>query len=423
MPHQRHRPAAARPVLALVACTLLAPALRAVPAAAASNPLADRRVESLASFSGRIWAGTDVGLYVLGSNGAWTVVGGTIADREVPALAVSGTWLVAGTNSGVLRSQDGSSWAAAGLNGEQVDSLSASGATLLAGTGTESGGNGYVQRSGDSGATWTAAPLTPALSGLPGDMVNAVLVASGSAPAWAGTGGGGALHSTDGSGGWSTTTGIQNSEVTSLWRDPSASSRLLAGSDDGLYSWTGSAWTTVSFPLADPWVGAMVTGGDGHPVLGTVTGEVFAERAGGGWTQRASGLSTVYSLLAVSGGGVLVGTDTGVACVGCPSTLAAAASPGPKRSGAATVPPPGARPGASAAASGSSPTAGGLSNATGATSAATGGAGGTTGTAGSGGSGDGSARWWIVGGLVALSAVLLAVGRLRSRRPGAAGDA
>jgi hypothetical protein len=405
--------------LLVAAATLLSAGLRATPAAAAGNVLSNHRVESLASFGGRIFAGTDSGLYVLGSNGAWTAVGGPIAGREVAALAVSGSWLVAGTESGVLRSGDGTTWTASGLNGAQVDSLSASGGTLLAGTGTEAGGNGFVRRSDDSGATWTSAPLTPALSGLPGQMVQAVLVANGSSPAWAGTAGGGALRSADGSGSWSSSSGMQSSEVTAFWRDPASASRVLGGTDMGLYSWNGSTWTAVSVPTSQPvWVQALATGADGHVLLGDIDGDVFAQGSGGGWTLRAHEPSSVFSLL-VSGGGILVGTDAGVACISCPASLAAAASPGPKRSGSATAHPATARPGSTAAA-GSSASATGPALA-GASSDAAGGAssGGTTGTTGDQGGG-GSLRWWIVGGLVALSAVLLLVGRLRSRKPATA---
>lgn len=385
---------------------------RASAAAVQSNPLADRRVESLVSFGGRIFAGTDAGLYELGSDGAWSAAGGPIGGREVSALAVSGSWLVAGTESGALRSPDGTTWQAAGLGGEQVDSLSAAGGTVLAGSGTESGGNGVVQRSDDSAGTWTAAPANPVVSGLPGEPVQAVLVPSGGLPAWAGTSGGGALYSADGTRGWTRTSGMRTSDVTAFWRDPATASALLAGSDDGLYAWDGSRWVAVGFPQSDPWVTALATGGDGHPLLGTFTGEVFARGAGGGWTQRASGLSSVYSLLAVAGGGVLVGTDAGVACIDCPSNLAAAASPGPPRSGAASAPPVASRPGTTSAA----PPAGGeLSPGVSETSPPDGAVGAVPPGA-SGGSGGGwSLRWWIAGGLVALSALLFGIGRVRTR--------
>jgi hypothetical protein len=424
--------------LAVIAALVGAGALWAAgPASAASTPLAGSSVFALASFDGQLWAGTDSGLYVLsgagsgsgsgsgaGSGASWTAVGGAFAGREVNALAVAGGWLVAGTQDGAVRTRDGSAWVGAGLGGQRVVSLSASGATLLAGTGHDSPSDGVVERSDDFGGTWTPAATTPALLGLPGDTVQAVLVPAGSSPAWAGTAGGGAFRSGDGRGGWSSTSGMRSSWVTAFWRDP-ASGQLLAGSDDGLYIWSGSAWSAASFPQPDPWVEALDTGPDGHAVAGTYDGGVYAQGAGGGWTLRASGLPSVLSILAVAGGGLLVGTTDGLSCVSCPAGVAAApATPGARRSDAApSLPPPSARAGAQARGPGgasapSSPRSGGASFDAHARSALAG----TAGASGSSSGGSGSAlRWLLVGGLVALSAGLFVVGRRRARRAAGSG--
>lgn len=370
--------------------------------AAAATGLQGTSIAALATFAGRIWAGTDSGLEVLGAGGgAWTAVGGPLAGREVDALAVSDGWLVVGTGDGALRSRDGSTWVAAGLSGERVASLAASGTTLLAGTGHDQPADGAVQRSDDSGATWTAAPLAPAVAGLPGETVQAVLTPSSGAAAWAATAGGGTFQSPDARGGWSGTSGMASNWVAALWRDPARPTRVLAGSDDGLYAWGGSGWTAMQFPQADPWVQALATGPGGYVVAGTYDGALYAQGTGGGWTLRASGMDSVLSVLAVAGGGLLVGTSNGVACVSCPTGIAAAASSpgGPGATGAPSLPPPGARagasplPGATAAASplpSAGTHAGDQRNA-------------LTATGGNAPGGASALRWGVIGGLIALA--------------------
>lgn len=408
-----------------VALPLAAQVHEPAAAAAAGNPLSGTSVFALADFAGRIWAGTDSGLYTLAAGSStWQPVGGPFDGREVNALAVAGSWLVAGTDSGAVRSNDGGTWVGAGLTGERVVSLAAAGGALLAGTGHDTPSDGVVQRSDDQGATWTSQPLSPTVVGLSGDTVQAVLAPSGSSPAWAGTAGSGPYHSGDGKGSWTAASGMQSNWVTSFWRDPSAAGRLLAGSDDGLYSWNGSSWTAVSFPQPDPWIQALATGPDGRVVAGTYDGAVYAQTAAGGWAQRASGLQSVLSLMAVSGGGLLVGTTDGVSCAGCTGTVAKAVpSPGAGGRAAPTLPPPAAR------GAGTRPRATGAAGAAqpGASASADGSAllgSGTSPGAGSGSPPGGvSPRWWIAGGLVALSVLLFAIGEVyRRRRAGATED-
>ena len=75
-------------------------------------------------------------------------------EHKVRALALSGTTLFAGTNSGVWSTTDnGTTWTQvnSGLTTTDVRALVASGTTLYAGT-----NGGGVFRSSDNGATWTA---------------------------------------------------------------------------------------------------------------------------------------------------------------------------------------------------------------------------------------------------------------------------
>jgi hypothetical protein len=404
-----HRGAAAALLTPLAALACAVGAAPGVAPVLAGAPTPAGSVLSLASFGGSLWAGTDSGLD-MESSGGWVESIGPIAGREINALAVSGGWLVAGTEDGAVRSRDGSTWVSAGLEGKRVASLAVVGGIMLAGTGSDTAPDGLVERSDDSGGTWRPTSATPALLGLPGETVQAVLAPTGGAPAWAGTAGGGALHSPDGRGGWTQTTGMATSWVTAFWRDPTAGT-LLAGSDDGLYRWSGSAWDTVNFPQADPWVQALATGPGGHALAGTYDGAVYVRNDSGGWQRIAAGLPSVLSLLAIPGGGVLVGTSDGVDCIACPASVSAA-SAGPNGThsrAAASLPAPASRagvtPSGSQAAS-ATPSSGGAEGRLGAA------------PAGSGSAGTSNNRWPLAAGLAGLSLLLFVAGVLRQRRSG-----
>jgi ligand-binding sensor domain-containing protein len=398
------------PVAAVAAATS-GPALLASPAAVASTgALAGTSVLSLASFGGRLWAGTDSGLDVESAAGIWAAAAGPVEGREINALAVVGPWLVAGTEDGAVRTTDGANWVAAGLGGERVASLGTADGTLLAGTGQETPANGIAQRSDDDGGSWAPASSSPALLGLPGETVQAVLAPAAGTPAWAATAGGGAYRSGDGRAAWSdASAGLASSWVTSFWRDPT-SRTLLAGTDDGLYAWAGSSWAPAAFPQQDPWVQTLATARDGHVLAGTYDGSVLVQAGPDRWTALASGLPSVLSLLALPRGGVLVGTSDGLACIGCPASVAGNGG-GVGRQGArpaASLPPPAARAGATRPA-----VAGGAGRATaGGTPASPGpGAASPATTEGAGGGGPG--RWWLGGVLVALSGLLFTLGQRR----------
>ena len=408
------------PLAALLLTAAAVPVAAALPAAAANqNQLQGYAVFALASFRGNVYGGTDQGLVRMGSNGSWAMVSGSPLDgREVKGLVVvNGNTLVAATDSGAMRSSDGLSWVSAGLSSHRVASLAVAGGSLFAGTGSEVSTDGMAYRSDDLGASWAPAVSAPALVGLPGAMVQAVLPPAGGAPAWVGTGGSGAYHSADGRSGWSSSTGLASDWVLAFWRDPSNGSRVLVGTDSELATWNGSAWTAASFPQQAPWINVLATGPSGRALAGTDDGAVFAQNADGSWTLRASGLPSVYSLLTLPQGGVLIGTFDGASCIACPASInAVPATPGAHRSDSApTLPPPGSRGG----------TVGGQSQAGGTKAGATPSTSGASVAtlppvfAGSGtgsGSGGSSVRWWIVGVLLAASLAVVVVGRRRVTR-------
>jgi ligand-binding sensor domain-containing protein len=384
----------------------------------ASPALSGRAVQALAWFGGTAYAGTDAGLFRLTSSG-WTAVSAVPSTRKVNALAVEGATLVAGTDTGAIRSGDGAVWTAAGLNGQSVDSLSAQGGVLLAGTGHEGLADGLAVRSDDGGATWAPATTLPAAERMPGAAVQAVLAPAAAQPAWAGTAGSGALRSSDGRGGWSdASAGLGSRWLTSLWRDP-ASLTVLAGTDDGLYQrGAGStSWTAAPFPQQDPWVEALATATSGAPLAGTYDGAVY-QRSGAGWTALGTGLPSILSLLAVpadQGGGVVVGSFDGAACLGCRSTLGAAAAPASPRAGATPLPPVAARPGASSVARAAGATPSGVAGGVATPSAAADQSAAAAAAPGGGGGGLPAAVWVVVALLLAASAGLTAWGIRRSR--------
>lgn len=407
----------------VVAVALLAPvaALGARPATVrAAAALSGRTVQALAWFGGTAYAGTDEGLYRL-TSGAWTPVTQIPTTRSVQALAVVGSALVAGTDDGAIRSADGTTWSSAGLSGQSVISLAASGGALLAGTGHDGGTDGLALRSDDGGQTWSPSVSVPAAEGLPGAPVQAVLPPAVGQPALAGTAGSGAFRATTGGGGWSgDSTGLSSTWVTALWRDPSNPAAVLAGTDDGLDQSGGGAWSLAAFPQKDPWIQALATSDGGLPLAGTYDGGVF-RRSGGSWTSLASGLPSVLSLLAIppiQGGGVLAGTFDGAYCIGCSATLGAAAPPPTGPAGAKSPPPVASRPGQSAQAQASRPVARGSGGAT-PLSSVDGSSLGAAGGASSGGAGGGGVPhqvWYIATGLLVLSALITAWGVRRSRR-------
>jgi hypothetical protein len=410
-----HR-AAATLISAAAALATLAPGS---PVAAASPPpLSGYAVLALGDFGGARYAGTDAGLFVSRAGGSWTVASGALSTARVNALAVVPGLLVAATDSGVLSSRDGVAWNPAGLAGLRVDSLASAGGSVVAGTGTGSGTDGLAFRSDDGGRSWNPAATVPALEGLPGPAVQAMLAPTPGIAALAGTAGSGVYRSVNGAGGW-TATGAGPGWVTSLLRRGGTS--VLAATDDGLFSSgdSGASWSTATFPQQDPWVQAL--GGDASaPLAGTYDGDVFRGNGSGGWTQLASGLPSVLALLpAPRGGGVITGTFDGLYCIGCSagtvgSTVAGAGgatSAGGAHRGTApaTAPPTDQRPGAPGAtappfARGSGPTA--IRSLPGPAAAA----------APTGGGGRPAAVWALAGGLVAVSLALFGIGRRRSQR-------
>jgi hypothetical protein len=393
-----------------------APSVVPVGVSASGPALSGYAINSLIEYRGSVYAGTDAGLFASAAGGSWVAARGAMGTAPVHALAILPTGLVAATDSGVARSADGFSWSVVGLAGQRVDSLSVVGGSLVAGTGTQSGTDGMAFRTDDGGDNWLPSSSLPALEGLPGAAVQAVLAPAKGAPALAGTAGRGVYRSVDGRGAWSAG-GTGPEWVTAFLRSTTG---VLAATDDGLYSSgdAGASWQLAAFPQQDPWVQAL-SGEAAAALAGTYDGTVY-RLGGGGSATLAAGLPSVLSLMSAPGGGVVVGTFDGLFCISCvPGMIAGGQPRGGSRpgshaaAGGTTAPSRGQRPGAPGAtppfapeagrssfvpASGTSPPLLGVPGASGAEGRLTG-------------------VWWLVAALSALAVGVLSIGRRRSRHP------
>ncbi len=199
-------------------------------------------------------------LFVHTAGAQWTAVksGPGGSDFLIWSLAVSGSNIYAGTNSGIFRSADsGLSWTAvdSGLVTPAVMSLTASGGTIFAGT--DSG----IFLSANNGTSWTAVD-----------------------------------------------SGLTNSGITCFAQSDGA---LFAGTKGGIFrsADNGTSWTAVDSGLANARIWCLAAGG-GAIFAGTDSGIFLSANNGASWTAADSGLphSTVWSL-AVSGNTVFAGTD------------------------------------------------------------------------------------------------------------------
>ncbi|MDB5051306.1 MAG: hypothetical protein JWO30_4377 [Fibrobacteres bacterium] len=126
------------------------------------------RVRDLMEADGKLYAGTELGMQVLGANGEWSGSFKGLATSRILTLMRSGTNVFAGTaEHGLYRSQDnGATWKYTGAltrDGSNVSALFQVGNRIFAGNNSL----GYLSRSDDDGATWVKSD-----SGLPALSVN-----------------------------------------------------------------------------------------------------------------------------------------------------------------------------------------------------------------------------------------------------------
>jgi photosystem II stability/assembly factor-like uncharacterized protein len=240
------------------------------------------------------------------SSAQWTQVNNPGGGR-ILTFVVTGTSILAGSDSGVFRStDDGQTWLATDSSRTVrfVTSLQVLGDTLFAGT-----FGGGVFRSTDGGASWTTAN-----GGLTSTNVFDLL--SSGTSLFAGTDNG-VFRSTNNGASWvSSSSGIPDSWVTSLgvqgmnlfasvegWR-------LFRSTDDG------ESWTRSDSGMAGAFITSFVVAGStlfagGEPLTGG--GGVFGSSDGGTtWTSADSGLTGgPVKAIVVERGNLFAGTDYG----------------------------------------------------------------------------------------------------------------
>ncbi|MFL5803189.1 MAG: RHS repeat-associated core domain-containing protein [Roseiflexaceae bacterium] len=231
---------------------------------------------------GNVYAGVRYTGVLKSSNGgvAWAPANSGLAANDVYALLAgpaSGRLFV-GTEMGLFISTNGgASWGRPpGMPpGRVVSELASSGSTLLAVT------DMGLYRSGDSAATWQRAS-----TGLP-TAVHVNTLFTTSAGLFAGTALG-LYKSTNQGAAWSLVSSLANRDVRALALDPRNAQRLFAGTTAGLFSSTngGGTWAAMNSGLAGNalQIGAMAfcpAGGDEELYLGTGDGvyAVAARRA------------------------------------------------------------------------------------------------------------------------------------------------
>jgi photosystem II stability/assembly factor-like uncharacterized protein len=236
----------------------------------------------------------------------WTQVNNPDGGR-ILTFVVTGTTILAGSDSGVFRSTDnGQTWLATDSSRTVrfVSSLSVLGDTLFAGTIP-----GGIFRSTDGGASWTTAN-----GGLTSSNVFDLL--SSGTSLFAGTDNG-VFRSTNNGASWvSSSSGIPNSWVTSL--GVQGMNLFAAGSEGGLFrsSTDGESWTRSDSGMAGSFITSFVVDGStlfagGASLMGGVG--VFRSSDGGTiWTSADSGLAGgPVKALVVERGNLFAGTDYG----------------------------------------------------------------------------------------------------------------
>jgi hypothetical protein len=244
------------------------------------------RINGFAELRGRVFAGTDGGVYVSMDEGrTWTLAAGTSVGR-VLSMAVVGDKVFAGTDKiGLIASGDGGlSWTRVrSLTGNYVRSLLASGGTLFAGMDVDG-----VLGSADGGASWVAMK-----KGLPlGGQIFAMAESKGRLYA--------GLYAR-GLYGWSEGEWEKVGEVVPL-ELAALGEMLIAGHNPGGIHWSGDGgkrWAQATAVKSSDF-GGLTAGapvwklgaGSGLAMAGAADGVFVSEDGGRTWARARTGLPT-----------------------------------------------------------------------------------------------------------------------------------
>jgi hypothetical protein len=266
-------------------------------------------VRALAVSGTKLFAAGIGGIFRSTDNGAsWD----SVHVVSTYTLAVSGANLFAGTDyyGGVfLSTNNGTSWTQvnSGLTGRAVLSLAVSGTYLFAGT--EGGG---VFLSTNNGTSWTQVNIVSTYAN-----VGALAVVGTNL--FAGTYGGGVFLSTNNGTSWTAVnTGLSNTNVQSL---AVRGTNLFAGTDGGVFLSTnnGTDWTVFNTGLTNTVVQSLAVSGTnlfvgGQRTLGNIGCVLFFTNNGTDWPAINTNLTNISYVrsLAITGTHLFAGTNSGV---------------------------------------------------------------------------------------------------------------
>jgi len=271
---------------------------------------------SFTANNNNLYVGTDGnGIYCSNDNGtSWTAINSGLTNYYVPALAICGNKIIAGTIGGVFLSNIAdTNWIAVNsdLTHFNVMSLAVNDSNIYAGTATYINPyplfyGGRVYFSTNYGSNWS--DITSDLPS-PSSLVNIGIYALAvkDTDVFVGTGAG-VFRSTNNGTSWtSLNSGLTNSWVNALAFN---GSDLIAGTRDGVFLSTNSglSWTAIDSGLSCTYVQALAVNDDKF-FVGTLFGVFLSTNNGTNWIGVNSGLSETNILsLMVSATNVYVGT-------------------------------------------------------------------------------------------------------------------
>jgi hypothetical protein len=278
--------------------------------------------------AGCLFAGTDSGVYKTAMKGgiSWTKINTGLTDTAVKCLAMNGTALVAGTNSGVFFSTDTTTWVKinTGLAYHSIHALIVNGADLWAGSyKTTAIVDGGIYRFSDATQSWTGATAFNA------GYVNALAVKAPNV-IFAGTAAGMFRTSNNGDVWEMNSTNFASTNTYNVQSVAVAEKYLFAGiaysgvyralNDGGMWydnGRQGEIWYRAGVGISSPYpmrVSAFATISNSTLLVGTFNGAYRSLDTGNTWTLRTldiTGLYTDVSAFTVMGSTILAGYSNG----------------------------------------------------------------------------------------------------------------
>jgi photosystem II stability/assembly factor-like uncharacterized protein len=237
----------------------------------------DLTIHALTVSGDSVYAGSVNGVFLSTNNGSnWSLTQQN--TMQITSLATNGSYLFGGNNSGVYRSSNkGVNWNTTSLSNCTVYALTISGNTLFVSFADNVMYNPFLYRSTNNGANWTDCS-----SGLPNDLVTAILISGNTIFAGCSYG---VYKSTDNGTTW-TQTAMTSGYINCL---AAFGNNLLTGKSYGVYLTTnnGSNWTEFN------------QGFSGQPTVNSLlisNNYIYAGIYGGVWRRPLSDITGINNI-------------------------------------------------------------------------------------------------------------------------------